>query len=80
MLSFSNISIRFFLLQLFGSFDNGLDGVVRSGSVMDLNAQLGHGTSPSITPQEKAKHRYSFQGPSKSIPYSLLFHFYIFLI
>lgn len=50
------------ILQLFGSLEAGLDGVTRSGSVMDLNAQL---TTTSQNNLDKSKHRYSLPGPSE---------------
>ncbi|XP_050727701.1 kinesin-like protein KIF13A isoform X3 [Eriocheir sinensis] len=49
-------------LELFGSLEAGLDGVTRSGSVMDLNAQL---TTTSQNNLDKSKHRYSLPGPSE---------------
>ncbi|XP_069985793.1 kinesin-like protein KIF13A isoform X3 [Penaeus vannamei] len=48
---------------LFGSLDGGLDGVTRSGSVMDLNAQLSSAPTPNHA--DKNKHRYSLPGPSE---------------
>ncbi|KAK3891209.1 hypothetical protein Pcinc_004892 [Petrolisthes cinctipes] len=55
--------------HLFGSLEAGLDGVTRSGSVMELNAQLSSSSSSTPTGnghhQEKSKHRYSLPGPSE---------------
>ncbi|KAK7063154.1 Kinesin-like protein kif13b [Halocaridina rubra] len=51
--------------HLFGSLDGGLDGVTRSGSVMDLNAQLLSTPTQNAHHSEKNKHRYSLPGPSE---------------
>ncbi|XP_045131033.1 kinesin-like protein KIF13B isoform X11 [Portunus trituberculatus] len=48
-------------LELFGSHE-ALDGVTRSGSVMDLNAQLSTSSQNNL---DKSKHRYSLPGPSE---------------
>ncbi|XP_045609912.1 kinesin-like protein KIF13A isoform X2 [Procambarus clarkii] len=50
---------------LFGSMEGGLDGVTRSGSVMDLNAQLSLTSTHNNHHSEKSKHRYSLPGPSE---------------
>ncbi|XP_042236957.1 kinesin-like protein KIF13A isoform X3 [Homarus americanus] len=52
-------------LELFGSMEGGLDGVTRSGSVMDLNAQLSSTPTQNNHHSEKSKHRYSLPGPSE---------------
>ncbi|XP_064103663.1 kinesin-like protein KIF13A isoform X4 [Macrobrachium nipponense] len=52
-------------LELFGSLDGGLDSVTRSGSVMDLNAQLISTPTQNSHHSEKNKHRYSLPGPSE---------------
>ncbi|CAL4068475.1 unnamed protein product, partial [Meganyctiphanes norvegica] len=51
-------------IEIFGSMEGGLDNVTRSGSVMDLNAQL---ASPiqNNHHQDKSKHRYSLPGPAE---------------
>ncbi|XP_045609914.1 kinesin-like protein KIF13A isoform X3 [Procambarus clarkii] len=51
--------------HLFGSMEGGLDGVTRSGSVMDLNAQLSLTSTHNNHHSEKSKHRYSLPGPSE---------------
>lgn len=51
--------------HLFGSLEAGLDGVTRSGSVMDLNAQLSSTSTQNNHHSEKNKHRYSLPGPSE---------------
>ncbi|XP_069939378.1 kinesin-like protein KIF13A isoform X4 [Cherax quadricarinatus] len=56
------LSSRFLL---FGSMEGGLDGVTRSGSVMDLNVQLSSVSTQNNHHSEKNKHRYSLPGPSE---------------
>ncbi|KAK8749603.1 hypothetical protein OTU49_015452 [Cherax quadricarinatus] len=51
--------------HLFGSMEGGLDGVTRSGSVMDLNVQLSSVSTQNNHHSEKNKHRYSLPGPSE---------------
>nr|XP_045609913.1 kinesin-like protein KIF13A isoform X3 [Procambarus clarkii] len=64
--NFSHLQKRMWTnLELFGSMEGGLDGVTRSGSVMDLNAQLSLTSTHNNHHSEKSKHRYSLPGPSE---------------